>query len=475
MSPGGFTQVPDKLAVYEDFLDADGKLERFRESGAVEYRFGIEECQVGDGAFAEHAAVFPTDTLGGKRGHFTDGFGQREPMFFADVDAKDAGESAGAARMGRANATVAGDHDPGLLIKGFDVGLDHRFADDLGFGIGGVTFANDADIHLDGRDVVGGGELCEVVIFVGAIWLEFGDGDVLRATIVAQRFVHAGGIFVLLVWHDHFDVGVPCIVGIAIGEEIDAAFARGLDDADIFGCFVPNADGADLDVRVLDGDVGAFTNGDFLVERGEALIAFVANVGHVEAAMRGRDSCFGDDFVGGTVARDVVFEPGGEADGAFIHGLLGELRHFGDFVGCRDAAKILAHDLIADSGVAGHHRNVERGRIGAPRGEIRRDGPWRITVGAEDDGGDALRDLRFGERIGFEAVGGVIVNIDEAGREDEAFGVDDLVAGLGLEICGDGDDAVAGDAQVGFSERRAGAVGDFGVDDEDARALRLSA
>ena len=96
-----------------------------------------------------------------------------------------------------------------------------------------------------------------------------------------------------------------------------------------------------------------------------------------------------------------------------------------------------------------------------------RDGPRRIAVGAEDDGGDALRDLRFGERIGFEAVGGVIVDIDEAGGEDEAFGVDDSFVGLRLEIGGDGDDAVAGDADVEFAERGAGAVGDFGMEDQD--------
>jgi hypothetical protein len=61
----------------------------------------------------------------------------------------------------------------------------------------------------------------------------------------------------------------------------------------------------------------------------------------------------------------------------------------------------------------------------------------------------------------------VIVDVDEAGGEDEAFCVDDLVAGLGLEICGDGDDAVAGDADVEFAEWGAGAVGDLGVADED--------
>jgi hypothetical protein len=124
--------------------------------------------------------------------------------------------------------------------------------------------------------------------------------------------------------------------------------------------------------------------------------------------------------------------------------------------------------------VAGHHRDVERGGIGAAGSEIRGDGPRRIAVGAEDDGGDALRYLRFGERIGFEAVGGVIVDVDEAGCEDEAFGVDDLVAGLGLEIWSDGDDVVAGDADDEFAEWCAGAVGELGVDDEDALRRRWS-
>jgi hypothetical protein len=126
--------------------------------------------------------------------------------------------------------------------------------------------------------------------------------------------------------------------------------------------------------------------------------------------------------------------------------------------------------------VAGHHRDVERRRIGAACCEIGRDGPRRIAVGAENDRGNALRDLRFGERIGFEAVGGVIVDVDEAGGDDEAFGVDDFFIGQGFEMGGDGCDAVAGNANVRFAERRTGAVGDFGVDDEDAcGVLRLSA
>ena len=45
------------------------------------------------------AAIFPADALGRERGHFADGFGQREPMLFADVDAENARERSGSARM----------------------------------------------------------------------------------------------------------------------------------------------------------------------------------------------------------------------------------------------------------------------------------------------------------------------------------------------------------------------------------------
>jgi hypothetical protein len=145
---------------------------------------------------------------------------------------------------------------------------------------------------------------------------------------------------------------------------------------------------------------------------------------------------------------------------------------------CRDAAEIFAHDLFADGRVASHHGDVERWRTSAARGEIGRDGPGGIAVSAEDDGGDALRDLRFGKRIGFEAVGGVVVNIDEAGGEDQPFGVDDFFIGLRFEVGGDGEDAVAGDSDAEFAEWGTSAVGDLGVEDEDGfwrGVLRLSA
>jgi hypothetical protein len=117
--------------------------------------------------------------------------------------------------------------------------------------------------------------------------------------------------------------------------------------------------------------------------------------------------------------------------------------------------------------VAGHHRDIERRWIGAARGEIWRDGPGRIAVGAEDDRGDALRDLRFREWIGFEAVGGVIVDVDKSGGDDEAFGLNDSFIELRLEIRCDRGDAVSQDADVDFAKRGAGTVGYLSVADEN--------
>jgi hypothetical protein len=65
------------------------------------------------------------------------------------------------------------------------------------------------------------------------------------------------------------------------------------------------------------------------------------------------------------------------------------------------------------------------------------------------------------------------MDVDEAGGDDEAFGVDDLFAGLRLEVGSDGGDAVAANADVEFVERGAGAVGDLGVEDENAFRRRV--
>ena len=78
-----------------------------------------------------------------------------------------------------------------------------------------------------------------------------------------------------------------------------------------------------------------------------------------------------------------------------------------------------------------------------------------------------MGDLRFGERVGFEAVGGVIVDVDEAGGEDEASSFNYSFIGFRFEIRGDSGDAVFQDADIELAKRGAGAVGNLAVADEN--------
>ncbi len=56
-------------------------------------------------------------------------------MLFPDEHPKHAREGPGASGMGRIDAAIARDHDPRLLVKGFDVAFNHGLADDVSFGI----------------------------------------------------------------------------------------------------------------------------------------------------------------------------------------------------------------------------------------------------------------------------------------------------------------------------------------------------
>src|SRR5262249_15441145 len=102
----------------------------------------------------------------------------------------------------------------------------------------------------------------------------------------------------------------------------------------------------------------------------------------------------------------------------------------------------------------------------------RLDGPRRITVGPDDKRSDALCDLGFGEGIGVEASRRVIVNVNEAGRENEAFGVQDLFGFGGFEVA-DSRDVRTSDAEVRFAERSAGTIGDLGINDDEGLELLL--
>ena len=142
------------------------------------------------------------------------------------------------------------------------------------------------------------GEIGEGVSGVGGMRFEFSDGDVRSAADVSESLSDAFGIFILLVGNEDFQVGVPRVVGVAVGHEIDAAVASIVDHVDVGGGFALNTDGAELDVGMLDGDVRAFGDGNFFVEGVEGFVGLVADVGHVDTAVLGGDFGEGNEFVG---------------------------------------------------------------------------------------------------------------------------------------------------------------------------------
>ncbi len=88
----------------------------------------------------------------------------------------------------------------------------------------------------------------------------------------------------------------------------------------------------------------------------------------------------------------------------------------------------------------------------------------------EDHRGDALADEALRVAIAEERVVRVVVNIDEAGRDDQARCVDGALRGFAGELA-DGGDAVAGKGEVGDVAGVARAVGDTAVADEDVVVL----
>ena len=186
---------------------------------------------------------------------------------------------------------------------------------------------------------------------------------------------------------------------------------------------------------------------DRLVERLEALVGLVADVGHVEAAAPGGGLRELDELVGRGIAADVVLEARGQAERALGHPLLDEGGHLRDLLGRGLAPEVLAHHEAAHGLVADHRHHVDRGRRLLALREVLGDRPGRVAVGPEDERRDALRDLRLGERIGLQAVRRVVVHVDEARREDEPLAPDDPFALLRRELADLGD-PVAFDADV---------------------------
>jgi hypothetical protein len=215
-------------------------------------------------------------------------------------------------------------------------------------------------------------------------------------------------------------------------------------------------------------------NLDRLPKRLEALVRFVADVRHVDAAVPRRDFRELDELARLGIAADFVLETARQPHGALAHRLIEERRHPRHLVGPRRTLEIVAHHQAANRRMAGERGDVERGRIAAALRQVLANRPRRPAVGPDDGGRDTLRDLRFRCRVAGQFLGRVVVDVDEARRDDQSRAGDDRVAALGSAAV-DRHDAIVDDAHVDVPERAAVAVGDIGADDDPRARRRLRA
>ena len=290
------------------------------------------------------------------------------------------------------------------------------------------------------------------------------DQHVGRAANVGERALDARRVVVALVRHEDGDRRAPGVVGIGVGGDVDAARPRRLDQRNRLGRLAPHAHGAELDVGNLHRDVRAFADSDRFLQRVEALVRFVANMRHVDAAVAGDDPGELDQLRRLAVAADFVLEAARQPGRAFAHPLIDEQRHPRDLVGARRALEVVLHHLATHGGVPDERRDVDRGRRLLSLGQIVADRPRRIAVWPDDDRRDPLRDLRRRAGVRGQPLGRVVVDVDEAGCDDEAAAVDHHVARLRLQVA-DRDDAIVDEANVGAPQRRAGAVRQLRADD----------
>src|SRR4051794_16638582 len=111
--------------------------------------------------------------------------------------------------------------------------------------------------------------------FVAGVGLELDDCYAARPADISNRFLDAFWIFILLVGNKNFQIGVPRIVGIAVGEKIDAALASSVDYVNIIRRFAPDRDRTQFDMRMLDWDVRSLSDGDFFLKSLEGFVSLV--------------------------------------------------------------------------------------------------------------------------------------------------------------------------------------------------------
>ena len=195
-----------------------------------------------------------------------------------------------------------------------------------------------------------------------------------------------------------------------------------------------------------------------------------------------------DDLVGRRVLGRRIVQPGRQADRALLQRLLERAPHGGDFLAVGGTVEP-RHRADAQRRMSDLADGVERGRVAVQRRQISVEAGKkllrlaaddvqrrrRIALNGErreadaaiagDDGGDALADLAFHQRVAQQRAVVVGVGIDEAGRQREVL-CRNLARTLQLRQVAQSNDPVVLHRQVAAFGRRSAAVDEQGIADD---------
>ena len=217
----------------------------------------------------------------------------------------------------------------------------------------------------------------------------------------------------------------------------------------------------------VDADACPFADGDGLFHGTKHAGVFVSHVSRIDPAVLARHLAQLDQLRCRDQVRRRHQKGRGKAHGAFLHGL-GQLRFHGLHLRRRGRFVIVPFDIPPElafahirADVGGHaflFNVVEIAAQRSPRITARLDRSGRSAL-AEHHGGDSLANHALALGLIDHALVGVIVHVDEAGRDHEAGGVDGAPARRLAQIA-DGGGLAGADPHVGPARFGAGPVED---------------
>ena len=269
------------------------------------------------------------------------------------------------------------------------------------------------------------------------------------------------------------DAGGRGGVGIHVDGRVHASRARLVDQLQRVDRSTPVLLADHLVVRHLGRQAAAFADRDGLANAVHDAAGLVAHVRDVDAAHAAGDLGQLDDLVGRRERARHVEQARAQAERALFHALPHQPAHPLELLGGRGAIGT-AHHLAADGTLADESGKIRRDARGGDSLEERLQRHVRTAVRPLDQRRHALPHVVVGGRDLEDPAPRVRVNVDEAGRHDQAAHVDHARRGLGDER-GDAGDGVALDGDVGSIPWAAGAVDDPAVSEHQIVGGRLGA